>query len=301
MIDLELPIMPTKTVASPSNPCSQPDWRRFFPNADHRWAMGLRRGDAAAFLSPGESAAAVQAERARWLTSDPHAYAALTPAAEPGLAETVELARKMGATIVSTLTPWEQLLSLGRVWEADLLWLVADETGTYRVAGGVVCFPSSWALRDKLGRTLSETHRPVPGLNEALDRPIETFLDRLVPGEAWLRENAGYSRSPERNQHPGRSRRPLDATVSLDEVWVRLEHQLLLKLPLSHSLLFGIRVEVVPLRQVLDSPQAATDLTRLITTISPEAADYKGLTTARDAIASHCRTSTPARLLSSFA
>ena len=122
--------------------------------------------------------------------------------------------------------------------------------------------------------------------NAALDRQIETFLQKLVPGEAWLRENAGYSRSSERNQHPNRPRRPLDAAVSSDEVWVRLEHQMLLKLPLSNSLLFGIRVEVVPLRQVLDSPQAAADLTRLLVTIPPEAAEYKGITTARGAIVS---------------
>lgn len=254
--------------------------------------MGLRRGDAAAFLAPGESTRDVQAERAHWLAADPHAYAALTPAAEPGLAEMVELACTLGAMIDVTLSPWEQLLSLGRVWEADVIWLVADDAGTYRVAGGVVCFPSSWALRDKLGRTLSETHRPVPGLNAALDRQIETFLGRLVPGEAWLRENAGYSRTPERNQHPNRPRRPLDATVSVGEVWVRLEHQLLLKLPLSGSLLFGIRVEVVPLQQVLECPQAAADLTRLLTTISSAAAEYKGLTAARDAIVSHCGTGT---------
>ena len=133
----------------------------------------------------------------------------------------------------------------------------------------------------------SQTHRPVPGLNAALDRQIETFLSKLVPGKAWLRENAGYSGSPDRNQHPDRAHQPLDGTVSLDEVWVRLEYQMLMKLPLSRSLLFGIRVEVVPLRQVLESPQAAADLSRLLTTMSPAAVGYKGLTEARDAIVSH--------------
>ncbi len=277
--------MLTETV-NPLKNHSVPDWRRFFSGTDHRWAMGLRRGDLTGFLSPSEFAADLFAERARWLADDPQAYAALTPAAEPSLAETIELARTLGVEIDSTLSSWEQLLSLGRFWDTDVVWLVADEVGMYRVAWGVVCVPSAWALQDKLGRTLSETHRHVPGLNTALDRQIETFLQKLVPGEAWLRENVGYSRSSERNQHPNRPRRPLDAAVSSDEVWVRLEHQMLLKLPLSNSLLFGIRVEVVPLRRVLDSPQAAADLTRLLVTIPPEAAEYKGITTARGAIVS---------------
>jgi hypothetical protein len=246
--------------------------------------MGLRRGDIAAFLAPGESSQDARSERARWLAADPYKYAALTPQAEPGLAETAALARSLGAKIEETLAPWEQLVCLGHAWEADVVWLVADETGTYRVAGGVVCFPSHWGLRNKLGLTLSETHSPVPGLNAALERQIETFLGKLAPGETWLRENTGFSRSPERNQHPDRPRPRLDATVSPDEVWVRLENQLLMKLPQSGSLLFGIRVEVVPLPIVLESNTATTGLLRLLSTISPAAAEYKGLSTARDTL-----------------
>jgi hypothetical protein len=40
-------------------------------------------------------------------------------AAEPGLADTVELARTLGASIDATLSPLEQLLSLGRFWEIE--------------------------------------------------------------------------------------------------------------------------------------------------------------------------------------
>jgi hypothetical protein len=139
-------------------------------------------------------------------------------------------------------------------------------------------------LRDKLGRTMSETHGPVPGLNAALDRQIETFFAKMVPGVAWVRENANYSRVPELNQHPARTRRLLDATVSADEFWVRLEHQLLLKFPVSRSILFAIRVEVIPLRQVLESPDTAARLARLLETMPAAAAEYKSVIEARDAI-----------------
>lgn len=281
--------MPPTTDSAATDPRHPPDWLRFFPDADHRWTMGLRRGDAAAFLAPGALAAEVLAERTDCLATDPELYAALTPAAEPGLRETLTLLRSCGVTQDCGGSPWDQLLTLGRGCEPDLVWLVEDGAGEHRVAGGVVCFPSSWGLRDKLGRTLSETHQPVPGLNAALDRAIETFLHKLVPGEAWLRENAGYSRSRERNQHPHRSLPRLDASVTVDDVCLRLEQQLLLKLPASRTLLFGIRVEVVPLGPVLAIPQVATRVARLLRTISPEAAGYKGLTEARDVILAHLR------------
>ncbi|MFO0821931.1 MAG: DUF3445 domain-containing protein [Gemmataceae bacterium] len=251
--------------------------------------MGLRRGDAAAFLAPRDSTGSVRAERERWLTEDCTTYAALTPAAGPALADTVALAAQLGTAIPASLTPWDQLMALGRCWESDFVWVHPDGTGTHRLTGGVVCFPSSWALSDKIGRTMSETHRPVPGLNDALDRQIETFFAKMVPGVAWTRENANYSRVPDLNQHPARSRRALDPTVTSDEFWIRVEHQLLLKLPSSGSILFAIRVEVFPLWKLQECPEGAARLARLLATMPAAAADYKGVGQARDVIVSMLR------------
>jgi hypothetical protein len=159
-----------------------------------------------------------------------------------------------------------------------------DGAGAHRVIGGCVCFPSSWALQDKLGKTMSETHAPVPGLNAALDRQIETFFAKMIAGEAWVRENANYSRVPALNQHPVQSHPPLDATASAGEFWIRLEHQLMLKLPVSGSILFAIRVETLPLRVMLESADASARLARWLETMSDAAAHYKGVDVARDVI-----------------
>lgn len=261
-----------------------PDWLRVFPDADHRWVMGLRHGDAATFFAAHDTSGAVLAERARWLADDPHTYAALTPAAEPALAETIALAQSFGVTIDPADSPWTQLLAFGRAVEFDVSWLHADESGDHRLTGGVVCFPSSWALRDKLGKTMSETHAPVPGLNAMLDKRIEMFFAKMVPGVAWVRENANYSRVPALNQHPTQPRPALDASVTADDFWVRLEHQLLLKLPVSGSLLFAIRVETVPLSHLLQLPEAAARLARLLETMHADAAEYKSVIDARNAI-----------------
>jgi hypothetical protein len=246
--------------------------------------MGLHRSDAGAFLTPRDAAGAVRAERARWLSDDPHTYAALTLAAEPALSDSVALANTHGATIDVSLAPWEQLLALGRAWECDFVWMHDDGAGAHRLAGGCVCFPSSWALRDKLGKTMSETHAPVPGLNAALDRQIETFFAKMMPGDAWVRENANYSRVPALNQHPAQAHPPLDASVTAGDFWIRLEHQLLLKFPVSRSILFAIRVEVVTLQQVLTAPEAAARLARWLETMPRDAAEYKSVVEARDVI-----------------
>lgn len=272
---------PTAGDGSVTGTAVSPDWKRIIPDADHRWVMGLRPGDAAEFFAVRDATGAVCAERARWLAEDADTYSALPCEAEPALLETVELARSLGTNIDTSLSAREQLLALGCVWEPDFVWMHPDDHGTHRLIGGVVCFPSSWALREKLGRPMGEVHEPVPGLNDILARNIETFFARQEPGAVWVRENANYSRDAELNHLPARPRRPLDATITAAEFFIRLEHQLLLKLPHSGSILFGIRVEVVPLTDLMRDRDATNRLARLLSTMSPAAAAYKGVAAAR--------------------
>lgn len=246
--------------------------------------MGLRRGDATSFFAARDQTGAILRERDYWLSGDPEKYAAITPAAEPALADTIKLAQSLGVSIDGSGSAWEQMLRLARHWESDFVWLHPDSTKTHRLIGGVVCFPSSWALPEKVGLTMSETHGPVPGLNAALDHQIEKFLAKMLPDDPWLRENVGYSRVPDRNLHPTRVRRPLDASVTAEEIWIRLEHQLLLKLLPSGSILFGIRVEVFPLKSVLEVPEIAARMARELASMSGPAAEYKALEPAREVL-----------------
>ncbi len=261
------------------------DWNRIFPDADHRWIMGLRQADSNAdFFADADPTGAVRAERRHWLSEDSAKYAALLPEGEPALHETVELAMSLGATIDSKLSHFDQVLQLGRLWEPDFVWMHPGPDGAFRVAGGVVCFPSSWALTDKIGLPISQVHEVVPGLNDSLGRSIDTFLTKQVPGVSWRRENWSLSRAADLNQHTSRPRRRLDATITADEVWIRLEHQLLLKLPRSGSVFFGIRIQIVPLPVVIADRLAAVRFARILATISDAAADYKNISPARDAL-----------------
>lgn len=98
-----------------------PDWARIYPDADHRWLMGLRPGNAAELFAARDATGAVCAERAEHLAADPDKYVALTPEAEPALLETVELARTFGVSIDGILPAAEQLLALGRAWESNFV------------------------------------------------------------------------------------------------------------------------------------------------------------------------------------
>lgn len=259
-----------------------PDWNRLFPSTPHRWQMGLRPADAPAFFAREPDAAAVLDERAHWLDASREEYAAILDEGTAALDETARLAVAWGASPGHG----ETLLALGRAWEPDFALMVPGNDGIFRLAGGVVCFPSSWALREKLGRPMDEIHSPVPGLNPALSRQIHTFLERLAPGAAWARDNWSLSRDGERNHHPSHKRPRLDATIASGDVWLRIERQLLFKLPETRAVLFGIHVDVHPLASL--PPAARAGLGHAVGTMEPAALAYKGLATARDALLAIC-------------
>lgn len=263
-----------------------------FGDGDYRFHMALQRGSAAEFFQPTADHTSILAERRRWLAADPDAYCFLLPEGEPLLTDCLKLAHEWRslvdegvAAIASGASPKARCLELARHWEPDFLLLQPDDTGTFQLVGGSVCFPSSWSLAEKAGQPLASIHAPVPGLNPQLGRSIDAFLARLAPGPAWLRHNWGLSRTNELNQHPSRNLPRLDSETAPDAVWLRVEHQALVSLPQTGGVLFGIRIAHHPLTAVKQDATAAPRLARALRTMAEPVAAYKGLATARGRIA----------------
>ena len=262
-----------------------------FADEDYRFHLGLRRGSPSEFFQPTAEHASLIAERQHWLKSKPSTCSALLPPGEALLDECLALAREwqtispeQNKQLAALASPPERCLRLGEIWEPDFLLLQADASTEFQLVGGCVCFPSSWSLAEKLGRSLDFIHGPVPGLNAQLGRSIDLFLNKLAPGPAWLRHNWGLSRSPELNQHPSRALPRLDESVALSEVWLRVEHQALITLPRSRGVLFGIRIARHPLIEVKQDPAVAARLIHALRTMPDAVAAYKGLATARSRV-----------------
>jgi hypothetical protein len=273
---------------------SPTDPLRSLTDGPFRFQMALRPGPGAPFFCPTPHHAEVMAERKSLLSTHPHLYAA-------SLTGTSELLNAAAALVhhwtsdtdsapaprppaphqatAATLAAW--CAETGAAWEPDWVVLRRDPDATYRLVAGVVCFPSGWALDEKMGRPLDEIHAPVPGLNHALSRQIHTFLERLKPGAAWWRDNWGLSAVSARNHHPSIHQRPLAETASLSDTWLRYEEQLLAQLPGSQDVLFGIRVGRVRLAEILPFPEVTRRLAHALRTMPEDVAAYKGIALAR--------------------
>ena len=253
-----------------------------FPQGDFALHMRFRRGEVAAFYKNTTEHAQILGEREKWLAEDAPKYAGALPESESLLEEAAELAESVGVRTHVGGTALETMIDLGSAWEPDLLLMRSPSEGAQPVLlAGCVCFPSSWALEEKMGRPLDAIHGPVPTLNEQFANPVQQFLARMKPGISWERINWGLSRSPELNQHPSRKLPRLDANVNAEEVWFRAEYQSLVSLPKTGGVLFGIRLVIEPLTKLRDDAAFVEGLSRAIGSMPEVIAVYKGIATAR--------------------
>jgi hypothetical protein len=258
------------------------DLAELFPAADYRFHLTLRRGEPADFFRPQDASSRLLRERAKWIEADPACCVALTP--EGGL-----LLEEFAALAAAWQVPGADKLSdvaeLGRRLEPDILFLSPDAAGEFRLRGGALCFPTGWALQEKIGQPLDFIHGVVPGLNATLGVSIQQFLAKLKPGWAFLRDNWGIAATDELNLHPARAFPAPALPVALDRLWLRVEHQALMALPRSGGVVFGIRIALHRLDEVARNPAAAVGLKRALASMPAELAAYKRLDAIRSELA----------------
>lgn len=260
------------------------DWLALFPARDFRHPMATRRGDLAAYFAPSENHAEILRERNHWLTESPQVYAAAREEDHDIFLEAMATISTQCSLSLprAKLTPiLEDVIECAKLCEADWVVLRKDERVQIALCGGAVCFPSGWALREKVGLPLSSIHEIVPQLNSALQPRIEMFLNSLKPGETFERSNWGLAPDAELNHHPGRNLPRFRENVSLIETWIRLERQLLYRLPQTGAVLFGIHVTVHSLDEVSRIESLATRIAHALRTMPDAVAIYKGVGAAR--------------------
>ena len=255
---------------------------RLLPDEDFRPRMGLRSGDAHRFFRTcTESLLRMRREA---LDCAPEKYSAATQESLPWVIEAVTHMAGWADPSQTTDFP-SDVLSLcgwaGRRIEADWVLLSPDATQHHPVSAGVVCFPSSWSLPAKIGLPISAVHEPVPSLNQRLGNSIDSFLARFEPNAASERDNWGLCSSPQLDQHPENTSPPLLPTATLSSTWLRWEHQLLIRLPETRAILFGIRVTTHRLDELIEIPGVAERLARALRTMPDTMATYKGLSQCR--------------------
>lgn len=264
----------TNPLSSESSGENVPFWKRLFAPGGFDWAFRMRKGDARTFFAPHDATGGLLDERNKILDDHPDHYVVSSTSGDVLTQQAWDLALGWGQVVDPGLEK-RDLLSLSRQWEADLLMM---DHATKTVTTGAVCFPSSWDLSHTIGKTLKEVHGVVPRLNPQIGEMIDRFIQNLSPGKSFCRENWSFTRTDHLNYHPAAGRRWLDESLTLDEVFLRIEHQLFTGLPTG--VLMGIRIETFPLKDLADDPAVWKMAYEKIQTMPEDVAVYKSMDSA---------------------
>ena len=228
--------------------------------------------DQAVAITPDGDAAAREAADLMWehlLAASAEATGPLQMAAERNLADDqhpLEAVTRLIAEDVCIMTPSPSASPSQPTKEAGE---VSDEAGhaSYALTAAVLCAPSRWSLREKLGLDVTAIHEPVPGY-EAIAAPTARFFERLRVDDIVERTNWTVLDSPELFQ-PDRAHATLafivaaaaDAPVRLDLFWLRLERQTLRKLAQTSAVVFTILTTTTRLDELAATePEVARQL-----------------------------------------
>jgi dimethylamine monooxygenase subunit A len=170
---------------------------------------------------------------------------------------------------------------IGRQIQEDLVLL--NPLG--EVVAGQLCFPSGWALSEKLGKQFIDVHAPLPSLSSPMILAANKLIERLPLGKPVARNNWGFRLDDQldlSSKHSAAYREKLLTvipTLSLEEfgkrIFLRVEHQTLTRLPQSGFVLFTIHTYNSPLAEECKSVERTQTMLSFLSSAPREIIEYK--------------------------
>lgn len=137
------------------------------------------------------------------------------------------------------------LITAARLVQEDLI--ILDKRGEEHVlAAGVLCFPASWRLAEKLGKPLIAIHDPVADYDASVAKRVQRLFDGVKPDRPLWRYNTLYYHDPALFQ-PRSNTEPKRIDDGSGR-FLRSERQVVLRLPKSGAVVFAIHTYVKALR-----------------------------------------------------
>ncbi|EPS41588.1 hypothetical protein H072_4522 [Dactylellina haptotyla CBS 200.50] len=141
--------------------------------------------------------------------------------------------------------------------EEDILILQRDpQEEIYRLRAFIACFPNGFDSSQKMNLPLREIHEPVPMFKEKLAPSMDRFFNKLEVGKWVKRFNWTISTHnklflpTENHVYEGEEIPDELESVDLETTYLRVERQVLFRLPVSKAMIFFVRTYLTPLKAV---------------------------------------------------
>jgi hypothetical protein len=184
----------------------------------------------------------------------------------------------------SSSLPMPPLEFIGRQVQGDFAVLDQRDGELYMDAGIVTC-PADWSLAFDAGMSFSEWHGPVPmAKSEGIFERALKYLTMMKVGSPvrrlnWtLTVNARMDTSPETYAEWGHERTSITPENVGKKIYLRVEIQVIDRLPRSNAISINIRTYLVSLEDLVTNPVWAKRMHRAMKTLPEQLIEYKGIT-----------------------
>jgi hypothetical protein len=258
-----------------------------------RHTVGVRAVEPDEWLRPRPRDAALLAWKARLLAELGDAAFLALPGSEAAGVEALDVVARAAGRDPAPVEG-HPLLAASLLVAEDLC--VMDLAGGEPVlVAGSVAMPSRWLLAEKVGRTLTGVHGPVPRYAEEIGRPTDRLLQRLAGRRIMARTTWALTDDPALFQPAETSRienpRPevRSAADAAERLFVRVEYQTVRALPVTGAVLFTIRTAREPLGTAAAAPARAAALLAVIGSMPPDQTEYKGVAPYQEQVTAFLR------------
>ena len=187
-----------------------------------------------------------------------------------------------------TTLPYGPLEYITRQAQGDFCVLDERESNLWMDAG-MITTQADWSLDFDIGMNFFEWHAPVPLAHEKgiFKRALKYLLAIQQSNPArrlnWtMTVNPRLDTSPEHYHQWGPENTHITPENVADKLFLRIELQSFWRLPRSNGMLFPIRCYMLSMRDLTTVPKWAKRFHRVLKTLPPEIASYKGLDNFRD-------------------
>jgi hypothetical protein len=183
----------------------------------------------------------------------------------------------------SASLPLPPLEYIGRQVQGDFAILDQRQNDLFLDAGLITC-PASWSLAFDAGMSFSQWHGPVPMAHDEgiFERALKYLI--MIPVGSPVRRlnwtltvNARMDTSSETYDEWGHERTSVTPENVGEKIHLRVEVQVLDRMPRSNALMFGIRTYLLSLEDLVSNPIWAKRMHRTMKTLPEPLIEYKGL------------------------
>jgi dimethylamine monooxygenase subunit A len=173
---------------------------------------------------------------------------------------------------------------IGRQVQEDLI--ILNQKG--EVIAGQLCFPSGWAMEEKIGKQFMEVHAPLPAVTNPMIETANKFIAHLPVNKSFARNNWGFRYGDQldlSSKYSATYREKLETDAPFfsneevaEKIFLRVEHQTLTRLANSEHVLFTIHTYHHSVKEVVADPVRTQTLLSYLQGAPAELIEYKVMT-----------------------